>query len=98
MTTSPRTDGDRAARKAERKAERDACRAQLGAASGNRIFTFETLHLKGITFHRNYIRRLVKAGGFPAPFRLSERRPAWTEAALDEWIAELQRKDGTDAR
>jgi len=58
--------------------------------SPGRIFTFETLPEKGIHLHRNYIRRLVAAGKFPKPFYLSERRPAWTEAALDEFIAEKE--------
>ena len=61
-----------------------------------RIYTFDTLPEKGITLHRNYLRRLIAAGKFPAPFYLSERRPAWTEATLDAWIAE--REAAADAR
>lgn len=57
-----------------------------------RIYTFETLPEKGIDFCPNHIRRLVKAGKFPAPIYLSERRPAWTEVQLDEWIAGFERR------
>ena len=57
-----------------------------------RIYTLSTLVEKGIVYSKNHIRRLVKAGKFPAPIYLSERRPAWTEGALDEWIAGLGRR------
>ena len=56
-----------------------------------RLYTFSTLREKGIQFVPNHIRRLVAAGKFPKPFYLSERRPAWTEATLDAWIAERER-------
>jgi predicted DNA-binding transcriptional regulator AlpA len=61
-----------------------------------RVFTLKTLPEKGITFSPNHIRRLVAAGRFPKPFRLSERRPAWSEATLDRWIAarEAERDEG----
>lgn len=60
-----------------------------------RLYSFKTLPLKGITFSKNYLRKLVKSGSFPAPIYLSERRPAWTEAMLDDWIADrVQARDG----
>lgn len=59
-----------------------------------RLFTFQTLPEKGISFTPNHIRRLVKAHKFPAPFYLSERVPAWTESALDAWIDTLEHGDG----
>ena len=78
------------------KEQREARNAAAGAA--NRIYTFDTLPAKGITFHRNYIRRLVKAGAFPAPFYMSARRPAWTEATIDAWIANREaERDGKGA-
>ena len=55
-----------------------------------RLYTLSTLREKGIQFVPNHIRRLVKKGRFPAPFYLSERRPAWTEAALDAFIDERE--------
>jgi predicted DNA-binding transcriptional regulator AlpA len=64
-----------------------------------RLFTLDTLALKGITYSRNYLRRLWQAGKFPRPLYLSERRPAWTEAQLDEWIAEREaERDGGRVR
>jgi predicted DNA-binding transcriptional regulator AlpA len=91
------------------KEQRDALNAQRGAANDSyyrggsprgpgRIFTYETLPEKGISYSSNHIRRLVRKRKFPAPFYMSERRPAWTEAALDEWIAGLQRKEAADAQ
>lgn len=59
-------------------------------APPGRIYTFSTLPEKGIDYSRNHIRRLVEAGRFPEPFYLSERRPAWSEAQLDQWICERE--------
>ena len=41
---------------------------------------------KGIRYHHNHIRRMWEAGKFPQPFKLSERRLAWREADIDQWI------------
>ena len=70
----------------------------LSARGAGRIYTFDTLPEKGISFHRNYIRRLVKAGKFPAPFYMSERRPAWTETTIDSWILERQEMGNASAK
>ena len=59
-----------------------------------RIYTFKTLCEKGIPYRPIHIRRLVKAGKFPPPFYMSERRPAWSEATLDAWIDTLEHGDG----
>ena len=69
------------------KAERDAANALRGPG---RIYTLRDLPLKGITYSSVHIHRLVKAGKFPPPFYMSERRPAWTERSIDEWIGERQ--------
>ena len=66
--------------------------ARSAAVGTNRVFTFDTLPAKGITFHPNHVRRLVRRGKFPKPIYLSERRPAWTEQALDAWIGEREAK------
>jgi prophage regulatory protein len=58
--------------------------------SPGRVYTFDTLREKGIPFSKNHIRRLVAKGKFPAPFYMSERRPAWSEAQLDAWIIERE--------
>jgi len=39
------------------------------------------------TLHRTQIGRLVKAGDFPAPIYISERRKAWPEAEVVAWMA-----------
>ena len=56
-----------------------------------RIYTLSSLPEKGISYSRNHIRRLVAKGKFPAPFYLSERVPAWTEAALNSWVESLEK-------
>jgi hypothetical protein len=55
-----------------------------------RLYDFASLPLKGIKFHPNHIRRLVRAKRFPAPIYLSPRRPCWTESALDAWLMDLE--------
>jgi predicted DNA-binding transcriptional regulator AlpA len=42
---------------------------------------------KGINCSRDHLRRKVKAGEFPKPIPLSERRIAWIEAEVDNWLA-----------
>jgi predicted DNA-binding transcriptional regulator AlpA len=39
------------------------------------------------TLHRTQIGRLVKAGAFPAPIYLCERRKAWPEAEVVAWMS-----------
>jgi prophage regulatory protein len=41
---------------------------------------------KGISFHRDYLRRLVKSGQFPRPIKIGAARIAWSEAEIDLWI------------
>lgn len=36
---------------------------------------------------KSQIYRLIKAGDFPKPSKISERVSVWDEAALDEWLA-----------
>ena len=38
--------------------------------------------------------RLVNAGRFPRPLKLTERSSAWVEAEVDAWIAERIRERG----
>lgn len=39
-----------------------------------------------VEFHPVHVRRLVKAGKFPAPIRLGENRVAWIESEIDQWL------------
>ena len=38
------------------------------------------------TLHRTQIARMVKAGAFPSPIYVSERRKAWSEAEIAAWM------------
>jgi predicted DNA-binding transcriptional regulator AlpA len=56
--------------------------------SGPRRFGIDELPLKGIRYSRSHLRRMWLDGKFPPPDYLSERKPSWSEDALDTWIAE----------
>jgi predicted DNA-binding transcriptional regulator AlpA len=47
---------------------------------------------------RVYFYRLIKAGKFPAPVKLSANRIGWPENVLDEHLAQLQRVPYAKAR
>jgi predicted DNA-binding transcriptional regulator AlpA len=48
---------------------------------------------KGIPWSREHIRRMVKAGKFPAPFKLTDGgRNFWSEEAVDRWLEERAAK------
>jgi predicted DNA-binding transcriptional regulator AlpA len=49
---------------------------------------------KGINYSRDHLRRKAKAGEFPKPVALSDRRIAWREEEVDEWLASRPRRDG----
>jgi|LauGreDrversion4_2_1035121.scaffolds.fasta_scaffold960286_2 prophage regulatory protein len=36
---------------------------------------------------KTHIYRLIKAGEFPKPCKISERVSVWDEAAIDNWLA-----------
>ena len=38
------------------------------------------------TLHRTQIARMVRAGAFPKPVYVSERRKAWPEAEIAAWM------------
>lgn len=68
-------------------------REKRKAPVANRLFAMKDLPDKGINFHPNYLRGLVKKGLFPKPsFYLSPRKPVWTELRLDTWIASKIKK------
>ena len=47
---------------------------------------------KGINYSRDHLRRKCKAGEFPKPIPVSERRIAWIEAEVDEWLSDRAAK------
>jgi predicted DNA-binding transcriptional regulator AlpA len=49
---------------------------------------------KGISFGRDYLYRLVRAGKFPQPFKLGEGVNAWMENEIDAWILERAQHRG----
>jgi predicted DNA-binding transcriptional regulator AlpA len=59
---------------------------QAAPTTATRMLAWEDLPSKGIYFHRNYLRRLWEEGRFPKPVYLSQRKLAWPEAVIDEWI------------
>ena len=42
--------------------------------------------VKGVSYSRPHLFRLIKAGTFPRPIKLGENRNAWLEAEVDKWI------------
>ena len=48
---------------------------------------------KRIALSRATLDRMVNAGDFPAPLRLTERRLAYKEADVDDWMAEKAEKN-----
>jgi predicted DNA-binding transcriptional regulator AlpA len=54
---------------------------------------------KGIPYSRDHLRRRCKAGTFPMPIKLSDRRIAWIEQEVDDFVADqaAARAAGRDA-
>jgi prophage regulatory protein len=48
--------------------------------------TFDDIKLLGICYCRAHLYRLIKAGKFPRPVRLSPGRVAFRQTDLREWI------------
>lgn len=44
--------------------------------------------VKGIFYHPQHIRRLVKEGKFPAPIKIGENRNAFLDTEIDQYIEE----------
>jgi prophage regulatory protein len=42
------------------------------------------------TLSRATIERKVRAGDMPAPIYISERRKAWKESAVRQWMAQME--------
>ena len=57
--------------------------------SKKRALRYEQLKSeKGITWSRQYIRRLEKAGRFPHHFYVGPQTIAWLESEIDTWLDE----------
>jgi prophage regulatory protein len=51
------------------------------------LLSFNDLKLNGISFSRQHIDRLVKAGVFPRPVKLGLNRNAWIKEEVEAYIA-----------
>jgi prophage regulatory protein len=52
-----------------------------------RLITFGELRpAKGINYSRDHLRRKCNAGEFPRPIPVSDRRIAWIEKEVDQWL------------
>jgi len=52
-----------------------------------RLIAPDALPSKGVTFERSWLYRLIRAGKFPKPIKLGERRIAFLEDEVDAWLA-----------
>lgn len=55
-------------------------------ALGLRFIGFDGLKVKGITFSKAHLRRLMSRHKFPPPIYLSQRRMAWPEHVIHAWM------------
>jgi predicted DNA-binding transcriptional regulator AlpA len=61
-----------------------------------KLISFDQLKpAKGIDYCRDHLRRKWKAGEFPKPVALSDRRIAFREDEIDNWLASRPRRDST---
>ena len=63
------------------------------------IVPYVQLRERGIIFSRVHLRRLIAAGVFPTPIRVSERRIAWIAAEVDAFLERrADERSGTSPR
>ena len=65
-----------------------------------RLLTYKDLHEVGVSFSRNYFRKLINDDKFPQPIRVGPCKLVWDEAAIRTWIEERpsdERDDGGGA-
>jgi hypothetical protein len=55
--------------------------------NSDKFVAYFDLREHGIPYTRVHLRRLIRAGNFPAPVRLSEHRIAWHLSAIEKWKA-----------
>jgi prophage regulatory protein len=58
-----------------------------------RLLNWDDLTARGITLHPNHLRKLIKAGKFPAPVKVGaggrQGKIAFIEEEIDAWLAAL---------
>jgi prophage regulatory protein len=52
-----------------------------------RFLSVPDLRERGIDLSRVQLWRMIKAGEFPRPVRLTKQRSAWRETEIDQWMA-----------
>jgi len=50
------------------------------------VLTYDALVERGIFNNRMTLKRAMEKHGFPRPYRLGERRIAWSRDAVDAWL------------
>jgi prophage regulatory protein len=64
-----------------------------------KLLTFKQLGSeKGIPYSRDHWRRKCAAGECPRPIAVSDRRVAWIESEIDEWLADRAAERDAAAR
>ena len=64
-----------------------------------KIISYPQLRERGILFSRAHLRRLIEAGRFPTPIRVSARRIAWLSDEIDTFLERLAaERSGTPPR
>lgn len=61
-----------------------------------KLLSYDDLRAKGILFSKTHIWRLMKDGKFPRAKKIGERRRAWSEPEVDDWIAGRPTNGGSD--
>jgi prophage regulatory protein len=54
-----------------------------------RLLSYDRLRDKGVPYTREHLARLVKSGKFPPPVSLSNKRIAWVESEVDDWLVQI---------
>jgi prophage regulatory protein len=61
---------------------------QISATQTRQLLTFANLKELGISFSREHLWRLERAGRFPRRIYLSPQKIAWFESEIVEWLAD----------
>jgi len=55
--------------------------------ASNAFLSYSTLVTRGLFSNRMTLKRAMDKHGFPRPYRLGERRVAWSEGEVAVWLA-----------
>lgn len=58
------------------------------------LLSFAELPKKGVPYTRGHIYKLIDRGQFPRPVKLGERKVAFVEREIDDWIrSKIEQRD-----